>query len=103
MMSITQGDQYSIPIIIKQGDTVITNENVQGVRIAIENAVFTYPGGHLEYSDGVWYFPLTQELSYLLEEGKAKGQVQIRIGRNIIGSKTKEIDINECIIKEGWD
>lgn len=104
-MAITQGDAYLVPIIIKQGDTMLTDEMVNGVKVAVGSAVCSYPNGTLRYSrdDGVWYFPLTQKISNKLTPGKADFQVQVKMDGGIVGTKIKQVDVNECIIKGEWE
>jgi len=101
-MSITQGDQYRIPVLIRQGGQTITDELAEGVRIAIGTSVCTYPNGTLTYEDGLWYFPLTQKISYGLKPGKAQFQVQVKMNGNIVGTKIKEVEIDGSIIKGEW-
>lgn len=100
--AITQGDSYLIPVVIRQGETIITDELVDGVKIAIDNAICTYPNGTLTYENGVWYYPLSQKISNNLPVGKADIQVQVKLGNNIIGSKIRKVDIDACIIKGEW-
>lgn len=101
-MAIVQGDEYLIPVMLRQGDTTITDEIADGVRIAIGTAVCTWPDGTLTYDNGLWYFPLTQKISYDLPEGKAKFQVQVKINGKIIGTKIKMVEVDGSIIKGEW-
>ena len=102
-MAIIKGDEYKIPIVIKEGDTVITEELVNGVRVGLGTVVSTYPDGTLTYKDGLWYFPLTQEISYRLQAGSVPFQVQIKVGDQIFGSPEQQISIQDCIIKGVWE
>lgn len=101
-MAITIGDAYLIPVVIKQGDTVITDEIADGVKIAFKNSVCSYPNGGLTCEDGVWYFPLTQKLSNQFTAGKCDFQVQVKIGEDVISSKIKQVEIWDSIIKGEW-
>ena len=101
-MSITQGDQYLIPILLRQGGQTITDDLAEGVRVALDSAVCTYPNGTLTYENGLWYFPLTQKISYGLKPGKAIFQVQVKMNGNIVGCKQKEVEIDGSIIKGEW-
>lgn len=101
-MAITQGDEYPIPVLLTINGTTITDEMAEGVRIAIGTSVCTYPNGTLTYENGLWYYPLTQAVSYGLKAGKAKFQVQVKMNGKIIGTKTKEVDIDGNIIKGEW-
>jgi len=102
-MAITQGDAYLIPVIIRQGNRIITDELVDGVKISIGGAECSYPNGTLTFSEGVWYYPLTQRISNKLPAGNAEIQVQVKLGNDIIGSKKREIKIDECIIKGEYE
>lgn len=102
-MAITQGDEYLIPFVIKQLDTVITDEMVSGVRIALGSAVCEYPNGKLQYKDGEWLFPLTQELSLKYEDEYVDYQVQIKIGNDIIGSRPSKVKVEKGMFKTIWE
>ena len=99
---ITQGDQYLMPIIIRQKGTVITDQIATGVKVALNGAVCSWPDGNLTFSNGLWYYPLTQKLTYGLQPGKADFQVQVNLGGKIVGSKKREVEVEECDIKEEW-
>jgi len=99
---IIRGAQYLLPIVIKQGETVITSENADGVKVCVDTAVATYPNGGLTFEDGVWYYPITQDLSLTLEEGEVDFQIQVKIGTNVLPSKVQKIKIGESIIEGTW-
>lgn len=99
---IIRGAQYQVPIIIKQGDTVITDQNADGVKVCFDTAVASYPGGGLTYSEGVWLFPLTQELSLAMESGEVDFQIQVKIGDTVIPTKIKKIKVDDTAIKGVW-
>lgn len=103
MATITQGDQYLIPVLIRQGETVITDQIASGVKVAIDTAVCEYPNGNLTFANGLWWFPLTQKISNALPEGKADFQVQVKINEKIIGTKKKKVDVDGSIIKGEWE
>lgn len=102
-MAIVRGDEYLIPIVINQGDKVVTDDMVTGVRIGFGSAVCTYPEGNLTYKDGVWFFPLTQELSYKFKSEPTPFQVQVRTGSKIFTSTLESVDVGDCIFKGVWE
>lgn len=102
-MAITQGDAYLIPVLIRQGQTVITDEIASGVKVAIGSTVCKWPNGNLTYADGLWYFPLTQKISNSLPAGKADFQVQVKINEKIVGTKMRQVEVDGSIIKGEWD
>lgn len=103
MASITQGDEYLVPVLIRQGETVITDQIATGVKVAIDTAVCQYPNGNLVFSEGLWWFPLTQKISNNLPEGEVDFQVQVKIGEKIVGTKKKKVTVDGSIIKGEWD
>lgn len=99
---IVQGDQYSIPVVVKQGNTIFTDQNVTGIKIAFGNTTCAYPEGNLVYANGAWQYPLTQKVSLAFPGGKTDFQVQVKIGDQIIGTYIKKVDVMESIIKGEW-
>ena len=102
-MAITQGDAYLIPVLIRQGTTIITDQIATGVKVALSGAVCSWPNGNLTFAEGLWYFPLTQKISNSLPAGKADFQVQVKINDKIVGTKIRQVDIDGSIIKGEWD
>ena len=101
-MAFTQGDEYLIPVLIKQKDTIITPENATGVKVGIGSAVSKYPDGDLMFAEGLWYFPLTQEISLRIPEGEVEFQVAVKLTNNIVHSRTSYIDVYKTIFKGVW-
>ena len=101
--AFTRGDEYLIPILIKdKNNTVITPDNATGVKVGIGSAVSSYPDGDLTYADGLWYFPLTQEISYRIPEGDADFQVKVKFADKIVNSKQTKVDVEGTIFKGVW-
>lgn len=92
-MAFTRGDEYLIPIIIKQEETVITPEIATGVKVGLGPAVSTWPGGSLTFSEGIWYFPLSEEISYRIPRGRVDFQVKVTVGNQIVSSDTTQVDV----------
>ena len=70
-MIITQGDAYSIGIVIRAGDAALSTADIRQLRVSLGGTVKTYPGGGIDYSDGAWRYPLTQEETFALSPGAA--------------------------------
>lgn len=104
---IQQGDQYYLPVVITQGGTTITPDNVDDVKIKFGSLVLQYSEGDIEYdlydsTNKGWLFPLTQELTLALENPSVPMQVQIRQGTNVFGSDVETVPIDFSIITEEW-
>ena len=105
-MVIIQGAQYAIAFTIKtKNGQTITDENVDGVRIALGNQVATYPDGALTYSaeDGAWLFPMTQTNSRALKGQTTGYQCEIRINDEIFPSPIQAVEIKDSMFRERWD
>lgn len=74
-----QGDAYSVPVVIKAKDgTVITPEMATRVEITIGSLSRQWPGVITFNEDTLaWEFPLTQQQSFRLSQGKQKTQVRV--------------------------
>ena len=100
---IVSGEQYPIGFVLKQGTTVYTPDNIQQVRAKLGKFSASYPDGNLVYRNGVWQFPLTQEMSYQLKNGKADFQVQGKTsGGNIFSTKIAQIAVDPTIFGGVW-
>jgi len=107
---IQQGDQYFLPVIIKYGGTVITDENADDVKIKIGDVTKKASAGEIaygEYTSGAdtlnaWLFPLTQEATNAWNAGGVPAQVQIKQGSSIIGSATETVTVGYSTIEETW-
>lgn len=112
--AIQQGDKYFLPVRIKEGDTYITTENADGVRIKIGSFLDTWNSGSAENELGygeitvnnasvfVWEFPVTQDRSLAWNSGEVPMQVQFKRGETIRGSQTKRVWIDTSVITEEW-
>ena len=85
-MAIYQGDQYSIPFLIRHGGEIVSPEMVTDVAIAIGEIVRSYKDGTLSYFDGKWMFPIHREETLRMPESVSY-QVQLHIGTDFIHSK----------------
>ena len=85
-MAIYQGDQYSLPIMVKHGGEIVSPDMVTDIAIAIGEMVRAYSEGTLSYADGKWLFPLYKQETLKMPE-EVSYQVQIRYGEDIVHSK----------------
>lgn len=89
-----QGDAYSLPIVLRQGELLITPEMVLRLEITIGNLTRTYPGVvRYDEENGQWLFPLTQEQTFAFKAGRTP-PVQARIKFNdesVVGAKGKTV------------
>lgn len=85
-MAIYQGDQYSLPIMVKHGGEIVSPDMVTDIAIAIGEIVRVYSEGTLSYADGKWLFPLYKQETLKMPE-EVSYQVQIRYGEDILHSK----------------
>lgn len=74
-----QGDAYSVPVTITAQDgTVVTPDMVTCVEITIGNLSRKYPGAVTFDEDaGAWQFPLTQQQTFRLSQGKQETQARV--------------------------
>ena len=74
-----QGDAYSVPVTITAQDgTVITPDMVTCVEITIGNLSRKYPGAvTFDEDTGTWQFPLTQQQTFRLSQGKQETQARV--------------------------
>ena len=103
---IIKGEQYAIPFDITDTDTgePITDEDVDGVRIALGHQVETYPDGNLVYSqeDQQWLFPMSQCNTYSILESEVSYQVQVKIDGEIFSSDKVRTIIGETMFRKEW-
>lgn len=92
-----QGDAYSLPIVLRQGELLITPEMVLRLEITIGDLTRTYPGVvRYDEENGQWLFPLTQEQTFAFKAGRTP-PVQARIKFNdesVVGAKGKTIYVS---------
>lgn len=96
MLSIMQGDQYNVPILIKAYDgTAINIDIVSDVEVMIGKLRKRYPG-EITYSTerNRWIFPLTQDESFALATSRQPVQVRIKFNNgDVVGVNVGEIKI----------
>ena len=104
---IQQGDQFYLPIVIKQDGVVITTENADDVKIKVGSVLKKYSEGQLTYGQYdtdkyAWLYPLTQEQTLSWNGATVSIQAQIKQGTNVFGSDTESVPIDYSIIQEEW-
>lgn len=65
-MTILQGDAYLIPINLTRDGKAVTADDVSDMEIILGGISKLYPG-EVEYRDGKFLFPLTQDESFDIE------------------------------------
>jgi len=99
MESIMQGDAYSIPVCIRNGDTEILPGAVETVEIAIGSIIKKYPG-EIAFSDH-WMFPLTQQETFGLTPGLQPVKVRVKfVGGEISGTNCGCVSVNASVSRE---
>jgi len=103
-MQIQQGDQYAIPFSIKQGNTVITPQNCDNVKISFCGKTKDYVRGELTFNTttNVWEYPLTEAQTKNKNLYLSNYQVAIKIGTDIIYSEVSGLSIAMSEITEDW-
>lgn len=99
---IQQGDQYYVPIRIKKGETVLTEENVDGVRISFGGNEQSYPDGQLEFDGSEhWLYWLGSDVSMSMV-GRVPYQISVKIGENKFNSAVQYAEFGGSLFKEDW-
>lgn len=91
-----QGDAYSVPVVIKAKDgTVITPEMATRVEITIGHLTRQWPGVITFNEDTLaWEFPLTQQQSFRLSQGKQKTQVRVAFSNGwVVGGDGTDVRV----------
>ena len=104
---IQQGDQYFLPVVIKQNDVEVTPSNCDDVKIKVGSIQKQYSDGTLNYGpydadNSAWLYPLTQTQTLSWQNSTIAIQAQIKQGSNIFGSDTEAIPVDFSIITEEW-
>lgn len=92
-----QGDAYKLPVVLRQGELLITPEMVHRLEITIGNLTRTYPGAvSYDKENGQWLFPLTQEQTFAFKAGNTSPvQARIKFGdESVVGATGKSIYVS---------
>lgn len=89
-MAIYQGDQYSIPFLVRHGGEIVSPDMVTDLVIAIGDIVRSYRDGTLSYFEGKWLFPIYKEETLKMPDDVSY-QIQVHYGKDIVHSKAYPI------------
>ena len=97
-----QGDSYKLGIrILNNAGSLVTPVDVKDVEITIGHLRKTYMNAQLEYNDGMWFFPLSQQATFQCWPSAVKAQVRVLWANGVVeGKSLYGIRINESISKE---
>ena len=97
-----QGDSYKLGIrILNNAGSLVTPADVKDVEITIGHLRKTYMNAQLEYNDGVWFFPLSQQDTFQYWPSAVNAQVRVLWANGVVeGKPLYGIRINESISKE---
>lgn len=103
-MDIIKGEAYRVSFTLRDGDYILTDEDVDEVRIALGNQIVRYPVGTLEYDaeEKTWYFPMTQKNTYSIIGTTMEYQAQVKISGEIFSSKKKSIKMEASMFRKEW-
>jgi len=100
---IQQGDQYAIEVIVKFGDAVITPDDCDDMKVMFGGYEKCYSKGELTFQNGIWYFPMTQEMSLSFQKGLTSIQAQFRKDGEIRGTPVYSVEVDVSVIREVWE
>lgn len=97
-----QGDSYNIGIrILNNAGNPLTPDDIRDLEITIGNLRKTYRGAELTYSEGLWFFPLSQQESFRYWPSAVKAQVRVVWANGVVeGKPIYGVRIDESISKE---
>lgn len=99
---IYTGDAYPIRISLLMGGQAVTDEGISRVRIGLGQYIAEWPNGALAYSEGLWAYPLTQEISTSIPLGKTQFMAQVSTdGTNYYPSAPIEVLVKQGLGKAG--
>lgn len=101
---IIQGAEYYLPVTLKVGDTPITADNADDVKIQLcgtaakksegmQYGTYTLAGEAMEG----WLYPLTEELTLSFASGQAPLQAWVKMGDAIIPFPVQYVTIDPSI------
>lgn len=103
-MDIIKGESYRVAFVLRDGNYVLTPEDVDEVRIALGNQIANYPTGTLTFDteEKTWQFPMTQKNTYSFIGTTVDYQVQVKINDEVFSSKKTPIKIHESMFRKEW-
>lgn len=105
MAVIVQGDQYLLPVKIITNNSTVTPDDVDDIRIQLDNNLKSYSDGEITFNDTTneWLYPLTEEMTQQFNNVLVPIQVGIKVGTEIMYSATIDINVGQSIIKKEWE
>lgn len=83
-----QGDSYSIGInILNNAGSPVTPADVRDVEITIGSIIKKYSANQLQYTDGVWLFPVSQKETLNIMPGVVEAQVRVAWANGMVEGK----------------
>ena len=97
-----QGDSYSLGFtVLNNAGSAVTPEDIIDVEISIGHLRKTYGNGQIAFSDGRWFFPLSQEETFGYWPKALKSQIRVKWKNGIVeGKEIHGVRINESTSKE---
>lgn len=97
-----QGDSYGLEIEVLNDDGVaVTTADVSDMEITIGHLIKTYKSGEVTYSDGKWFFPVTQEETFKFPPAAVPAQLRIVWNnKQVEGVSLGKIHVTESLSKE---
>ena len=97
-----QGDTSQLGFTLRgNGGALLTPGELLDVEITLGDLRKTWQGKALLYSDGKWFFPLTQQESFGLWPGQLRCQVRVLWNNGVVEGKTLQgLRLQESISKE---
>ena len=104
---IQQGDQYTLPLVLLQGTTLIDSSDVVALRAIVGGYSAYYPNSTLTYDaqNGQWLFPLTQEMTYAMSgDVEVQAQATFTDGTQTvcIGTAPIKIKVKHSPLEGAW-
>lgn len=106
MITVMQGDQYSIPYTIRNKDTgeLITDADAVVVSAVISNLHKSSKDGGFAYNadEGCWLMYLRQQETFALPTGTLHAQIRIKLADSddVIGEYTEEFNVLKSADRE---
>ena len=97
-----QGDSYNLAIRIdNNAGNPVTPGDVIDVEITIGDICKTYRNGQLNYSNGLWLFPINQRETFGANPGAPKSQVRVKWADGTVeGKALNGVRIEESLSRE---
>lgn len=97
-----QGDSYNLGIrILNNAKIPVTPEDIIDIEITIGHLRKTYRNNQITYSEGRWFFPLSQKETFEFTPSAVKAQIRVLWKNGVMeGKPIRGIRVNESLSKE---